>query len=210
MVEAAGGGHDCGDGECVIDNIGPLFACADRHDHCLWRVDDGFELLDAHHAHVGDGRGAALIFMGLQLAFLCTRRKLGNFGRDFRQRLVRCVGDDGRNQAGGHRYRNADVGAAILQHIVASEADIAFGHLNKRKAKRLYEHVVDRQFDTTWFQRGVEFAAQLEQSIEADIDREVDVWNLLLGLGQTARNGFAHVGEFDDLVRDVATIHRKP
>ena len=159
VVEAAGGRHDCGDGEGVIDDIGPLLACADRHDHRLWRVDDGFELLDAHHAHVGDGRGAALIFMGLQLAVLRAARKLGNFGRDFRQRLVCSVRHDGRNQPSGHRYRNADVGAAVLQHIVTGEAHIAFRHLNQRKAKRLDQHVIDRKLYTAWFQRGVKLAA---------------------------------------------------
>ena len=114
MVEGSGDAHDGGNGEGVIDDIGPLFPCPDREDHCLWWVDDGIELLDAHHAHVGNRCRAALIFMWLQLAVLGARRKFGNFGRDFGQRLVRSVRNDGGNQSRRHGYRDADVGAAKL------------------------------------------------------------------------------------------------
>src|SRR3546814_17711087 len=68
MIEAAGGAHHRRHAKRVVDDMWPLLARADREDHRLGRIDDGVELLDAVHAQVGDGRRAALIFMGLQLA----------------------------------------------------------------------------------------------------------------------------------------------
>jgi hypothetical protein len=40
---------------------------------------------------------------------------------------------------------------------------------------------------------GVELAAQLEQRVELDVDRQIDVRDLLLRLGQAARDRLAHV-----------------
>ena len=162
MVEGAGNAHNRGDGQSVIDDIGTFFPCPDREDHRLWRVDDSVELLDAHHAHVGNGRSAALIFMRLQLAILGPARKFSDFGRDFGQRLVCSIRHNGRNQSSRHGYRNANIGTGVLQHIVAREADIALRHLHERKAERLDQHVVDRQLDTARLQRCVQFAAQLQ------------------------------------------------
>jgi hypothetical protein len=68
VVEASGRAHHRRDLQAVIDDVGPLFARADRHDHALGRVDDGLELLDAIHPHIAQRRGAALILLRLQLA----------------------------------------------------------------------------------------------------------------------------------------------
>src|SRR3712207_5248792 len=68
VVEATGGAHHGGDLEAVVDDVGALLAGADGHDHALGRVDDGLELLDAVHAPVREARGAALVFVRLELA----------------------------------------------------------------------------------------------------------------------------------------------
>ena len=82
MVEAAGGAHHGRNRQRVVDHIGALLAGTDCHDHRLRRIDDGGEMLDAHHAHIGDGGSAALIFMRLQLAVLGFGSKCRDFGRN--------------------------------------------------------------------------------------------------------------------------------
>src|SRR5580704_15795786 len=46
----------------------PLLAGADGEDRGMRRVDDSGEVVDAIHAEVGDGRGAALIFLRLEFS----------------------------------------------------------------------------------------------------------------------------------------------
>ena len=76
----------------------------------------------------------------------------------------------------GMRHRDRNIGAAgYLHQLVAGEADVAFGHRDQRLGQRLDQQVVDRQLYAIGFQRLVELAAQLEQRVEPDIDRQVDV-----------------------------------
>src|SRR5258708_29259528 len=51
--------------DLAIPDYRALFAGADREDAGMRRVDDSGEMIDAVHAEVGDGGGAALIFLGL-------------------------------------------------------------------------------------------------------------------------------------------------
>ncbi len=208
MVEAAGGGHDGRDLQAVVDHIGPLFARANCHDHALRRVDHRFELLDPVHAHIAQGRGAALIFGRLQFALLGAAREVVHFGRDFRQALLVRAGDDRGDQPARDADRDRNVGAAIFDQRVAGEADVAFGDFDQRDGERLDQHVVDAEFDSAAGQPGVDLGPKLEQPVELDIDRQVDVRDLLLRLGQAPRDGLAHVAELDDLVRDIARLDR--
>ncbi len=209
MVEAAGCRHDGRDLQAVVDHVRPLFARTDRHDHALGRVDHRLELLDAVHAHVGQRCGAALIFFRLQLAFLGAARKITHFGRDPRQRLLVRPGDDRGDQPAGDADRNRNVGAAIFNQCVASKADVAFGNFDQRHGERLDQHVIDRKLDAAAREPGVDLASQLEQSVELNIDRQVNVRDLLLRLGQPPRDCLAHVAELDDFVRDVAWFDRR-
>src|SRR3546814_10614966 len=62
--------------------------------HALRRVDDRVELGDAEHAHVADARGAALIFVRLELALLGAARQLLHLGRDLAHRFLVGANDD--------------------------------------------------------------------------------------------------------------------
>ena len=48
--------------------------CSNCQDGCLWWVDDGCKLLDAKHAQVADGEGAAHEVRRLQLVLLGLQR----------------------------------------------------------------------------------------------------------------------------------------
>jgi hypothetical protein len=58
------------------------------------RVDDRREVLDAHHAHIGDGSRAALVFLGLQLSVLGAAAKILHLVRNDRERLGFRLADD--------------------------------------------------------------------------------------------------------------------
>ena len=207
MVEAAGGAHHGRDLERVVDDVGPLLARADRHDHALGRIDHGLEILDSVHAHIAEARGAALILLRLELAVAREPRELLHLRRDRRDALGVRADDDRGDQPGGDRYRDRDVGADVFEHMVAGKGDVAFGHLDQRLGERLDHQIVDAEFHAAALEALVELAPELEQRVELDVDGQIDVRDLLLGLGQAARDGLADVRELDLFVRD-RLLHR--
>ena len=86
--------------------------------------------------------------------------------------------------------------------MVAGEGDVALGHLHERLGERLDQQVVDAELDAAALEPGIEFPAKLQKRVELDVDGQIDVRDLLLRLGQPARDGLADIGELDLLVRD--------
>ena len=206
VVEAARGAHHRGDLERIVDHIGPLFASTDGHDHALGRVDDGFELLDAEHAHVGKTGSPTLVFFRSQLALFRARTEVFHLGADLAHPLGARILHDGGNKAIGNGHRDGNIGALELQHGVARELHIAGRNLLQRLGQCLDQHVVDRKLHALRFQRGVQFTAQFQHGIEADIDGQVDMRNGLLALGQALGDDLAHRGQFLDLVRNAEIL----
>ncbi len=93
-----------------------------------------------------------------------------------------------------------------MQHLVARKLHVAFGNFHQRDAQRLDQQVVDGQLDLAAGQARIELAAQLEQLVELNVDGQIDVRHLLLGLGQAARDRLAHAAEFDHFVRDAEIL----
>ena len=169
------------------------------------RIDHRGEILDAVHAEIGHRRGAALIFLGLQLARPRARREILHLGRDRRQRFGLGVADDRRDQAAGHRHRDADIGMLVLEHAAFGPAHIAVGNPLQRDRHRLDDEVVDRElverllFLVLW-RRGVDLLARREQLADVAIHRQVEMRNGLHRSGQPLRDGAAHAVMRDDLV----------
>lgn len=115
VVRAEGDGHDVGSAVLAILGTGEntLLGGTDGHDARLWGVDDGCELLDAHHAHVGDGEGATLVLVGGELVGTSTGDEILDLVRDGGQALGVGVGDNGGDQAGGGRGGDANVGGVV-------------------------------------------------------------------------------------------------
>src|SRR3546814_4552172 len=83
------------------------------------------------------------------------------------------------------------------------------GRRLERDAELLDQQIVDRQLDPASAERLVEIAAQLEQRIEPDIDRQIDVRDRLLRLGEAAGDRLADIGELLLLVRNrIVVPHR--
>ena len=150
--------------------------------------------------------GAALIFLRLELALLRAAREVLHLGRDRGDALGVGADDDRRDQARRDRDRDRNVGAAVFDQLVAGEADVAVRHLDQGLRQRLDQQIVDRQLHAAALEAGVELAAKLQQRVELDVDRQVDVRDLLLRFGQTARDRLADVRKLDRLVRDRRSI----
>ena len=181
MVKAAGGAHHGGDAKAaVLHHPGPLFARADRHDHALRRVDDGLKVLDAHHPHVRQAGGAALIFGRLQLAFLGLGGERAHVGGNLRDALAGGVLNDRGDQAARNADRHADVGAAKLAQSIPGKGDIARRHLHQSHTQRLDQQIVDRQLHPAPRQRRVQLPAKGQQRIQTHIHREVNMRHGLL------------------------------
>ena len=68
VVAGHGDPHTPADRERAVDHHRLLLERADREDRGGWGVDDGGEVLDAHHAEVGDGEARAGVLGLLKLA----------------------------------------------------------------------------------------------------------------------------------------------
>ena len=109
------------------------------------RIDDGGEILDAHHAHVGDGGRAALVFLRLQLAVLGALAEILHLVGDGRQALQFGAADDRGDQAARDRHSDADIGVLVLDHVAVGPGDVGVRHVAQRQRHGLDDHVVDRE-----------------------------------------------------------------
>ena len=170
------------------------------------RVDDRRELAHAVHAEVGDRRRAALIFGGLELLRARARGQLLHLVGDRGQRLLLGVADHRRDQAAVDRHRDADVGMLEAQDAVAGPHRVRRRHALQGERQRLDDEVVDRElvgrFVALLRRAGVRLLAQLEQRVELDVHREIEMRDGLLGFGQPRGDGLAHAVERHFLVVD--------
>ena len=104
-----------------LPTTGDLAHGADRQDRGLGRVDDGRELLDAHHAEVRDGEGRAGVLVRLQAPVAGALGQFARLGRDVDQRLRVGVANHRGDQAVLERDRQADVHARVLLDVIAGE-----------------------------------------------------------------------------------------
>lgn len=190
----------------------------------MWGVDDGCELLDAHHAHVGDGEGAALVLVGGELVGTSAGDEILDLVGDGGQALGVGVGDNGGDQASGGRGGDANVGGVVpifpkgskvnmagdkqmlaneqLRHVillsdgVVHPGAVGLGDGLEGKSGGLDDEVVDGQLVLV-LGGLVEDLAELQDLIHLELDGDVVVGDGLLGLGQTLSNDLAHVGERD-------------
>src|ERR1700733_12347315 len=78
-----------------------LHDVADGEDRGLRRIDDRAEAVDAEHAEIRNSEGAALEFLGLELAVLGLARERFCLAADLDERLVLRFLDDRRDEALG-------------------------------------------------------------------------------------------------------------
>jgi hypothetical protein len=171
----------------------------------LRRVDDRVELLDAEHAHVGNACRAALIFAGWSLPSLARPARSIIWVLIAEIALLAASATIGVMSPPSMLTATEMSARLYLMSVSPAKLTLHSGTSISASGERLDQHVVDAELDIAAGKAGVEFAAQLEQCVEADVDRQIDVRDLLLRFGQPARDGLAHVAELDALVRDVGS-----
>lgn len=185
----------------ILDWDGNLLGAADSKDGSLRGVDDGGETFDSGvHAHVGDGDGAALVLLGLELVITSLLGKLLDGSRDGLQTLRLDVGDDGGDQAGGGGDGDGNVDVVELANDAITPRAVDGGDLLGGNGNGLDQEVVDGKLVPA-LGRAVESVAELEELAdgEAGRDKVVGVVNNR-GL-ETRSDGLAHAADRGVLVR---------
>ena len=197
VVRAQGDSHDRGSADItILTGNDTLLSGTNGQDAGLGRVNDGSEVLDTVHAHVGDGEGTALVLVGGELVGAGTGSEVLDLVRDSGQTLGLGAGDNGGDQTRRSRGGDADIGAVVLSDRVVHPRAVGLGNGLEGKGGSLDNEVVDRELVLV-LGLLVEDLAELQDLVHLHLDGNVVVRDVLLGLGQTLSNDLAHVGERD-------------
>jgi hypothetical protein len=138
-------GHDGCDGQCAVLDDRALFTRTDSQDSGVRRIDDSREVLDTHHAHVGHGRRATLVFLRLQLLGLRAGAHVLHLVGDDRQRLFLARRMIGVIKPPGIDTATPTSACLCLTMLSSVQDTFASGTSRSAKRQRLDGHVVDRQ-----------------------------------------------------------------
>jgi hypothetical protein len=194
-----------GDGALLgLDGDGNLAGGANGQDTGLWGVDDGSETLNGGvHAHVGDGEGAALVFLGLELVLTGTLAKVLDLARDARETETLDVLDNGGDQTSGGGDGNADVSGAVLADnglaVLLAPAGVDLRNLEQGNGAGLDQEVVDGKLVLA-ISGSVQGLAELEKLGDREGGGHKVVGVLGHGLLETVGDGLAHGADGEILV----------
>ena len=197
MVGGEVDGHHGADFQLVAHDDRPLLRRADSQDADLREVEDGVEVVDAEHPEVRDREAAAGHLVGGQL------HRAGGLieGLAARADLLEAeqvgVAEDGHDQPAVERDRDAHVDVAVLNDGVADERGVHAGVLAQGQRDGLGDEVADGELDLLLGQRRIQTLTNRHNLINADVDRDVDLGGLLLGLDHAVGDGLPHPGELD-------------
>lgn len=200
VVEAGGDGNLVlplgADGAIlVLDGHSDLLGGTNGEDSGLRRVDDGGEVVNGGvHTHVGDGDGAALVFLGLELVVASLLGESLDLVGNGLEATALDASDDGGDESIGGRDGNGDIDSVVLTNGALLPARIDGGVLLGGNAHSLDQEVVDRELVLA-LSRAVEGLAELEQLGDGDVAGDEEVGVLLGRLQQTVGNGLAHAAK---------------
>src|SRR5437868_4743963 len=98
------------------------------------------------------------------------------------------IANDRGDQSVLDRNRERDVGLAVILDTGSDPGGIDAGNAAQGLGTGLEDEIVDRKFDALLFEPAVELAASGKQRLGVDLDFEVEMGNLRLGLQQTLRD----------------------
>lgn len=206
LVVEAGGQPDLliplntGGAILVLDRDSDLLGGSDSQDGGLGRVDDGGELVNSGvHAHVGDGDGATLVLLGLELVVASLLGQLLDGVGDGLEATGLSAGDDGGDEASGGGDGDGNVDGLELADGIASPASVDGGDLLAGNGDGLDEEVVDGELVLA-LGGAVQGLTQLQQLVDGDRAGDEEVRVGLGRLQQAGGNGLAHAAEGDVLV----------
>lgn len=183
---------DCGDSN--------LLGGANGEDGSLGRVDNGGEVVDGVvHAHVGDGDGAALVLLGLELVVTGLLGELLDLAGDGREAAALNASDNGGDEASGGGNGNGDVDRGELADRVIAPAGVDGRDLLGGNGNGLDQEVVDRELVLA-LGGGVESLAELKELADRQCAGDEEVGVLLGRLEETVGNDLAHASQGNVLV----------
>lgn len=197
VVEAGSDGNlilplNTGGAVLVLDRDSDLLGGADGEDGSLWRVDDSSEVVNGVvHAHVGDGNGAALVLLRLELVVASLLGELLDLVGDGLEAAALNASDDGGDEASGSRDSDRDVDRVELTDSLATPARVDGGHLLGGNGDGLDQEIVDGQLVLA-LRRAVEGLAELQQLRDGQRARDEEVGVVLDRLLEAAGNNLAH------------------
>mmetsp|Transcript_26727 Transcript_26727/g.58212 ORF Transcript_26727/g.58212 Transcript_26727/m.58212 type:complete len:287 (-) Transcript_26727:746-1606(-) len=207
VVAADGGGHE---GALLVGALrlagnDPLLRASHGEDGRLGGVDDGAELLNAHHAEVGDGEGPSGVVRGRQLVVARLGGQRLEVGGEVGETLGVRVLHDGHHQPVLRLHGDANVGRVVRADGVAHPGGVHGGHRHERERGGLDDEVGDGELHARLLLRPVQRRARRHQLVHLHVHREVVVGDLLLGLGEALRGDLLH--HLDGHVREVGEEH---
>lgn len=197
VVEAGSDGNlvlplNTGGAVLVLDRDSNLLGRADGKDSSLRGVDDSSEVVNGVvHAHVGDGDGAALVLLGLELVLTGLLGEFLDRAGDGLEATALNASDDGGDEASGGRDSDGDVNRVELADGLATPAGVDGRDLLGGNGDGLDEEIVDRQLVLT-LGRAVESLAELQQLGDGERARDEEVGVVLDRLLETAGNDLAN------------------
>src|ERR671920_1983380 len=147
--------------ELVVLVVGRALDDATHGDYRgLRRVDDGGEALDAEHAHVGDGDGAALVLVGREIPVASALGEVLGLLRDGSEALLGGVPDDRGYEAlvQGHGHRHVHL--LVQLYSLGGVEGVEFREVFEGHRTRLHDEVVDGELYLLLGELLVELRAQ--------------------------------------------------
>lgn len=184
----------------VVSGDGNLLGGANSEDGSLGRVDDSGEVVNSGvHAHVGDGDGATLVLLRLELAIASLLGERLDLAGDGLETTALDTGDDRGDETSGGGNGDGDVDVVELADVTVAPAGVDLGNLSAGNSNGLDQEVVDGQLVLA-IGRAVKSLAELEELADGHRAGDIEVRVDLGGLNQAVGNGLAHAADGDVLV----------
>ena len=118
-----------------------VFHGVDTEDRDFRLVDDRGEALDAVHAEVRDGKGAAAQFFGRQLALAGQFGQFLDLGGDLRQALLVCVNNVGNHQTVVQGHCDTHVDIVLVDDLVVLNRAVEQRELRQGLRDKLHQQI---------------------------------------------------------------------
>src|SRR5215211_8624210 len=147
VVSREGELHDAHGHDLLVLEDGALDDAAHGDYRGLRRVDDRGEALDAEHAHVRDGEGAALVLLRLEPPFAGPLGQVLGGSGDGREGLARRVPDNGGYEAGIERDGHRKVDLLVQLDALAGPEGVEVRVVLEGNGAGLHHEVVYGELD---------------------------------------------------------------
>ena len=187
--------------DCAVFDNGLFDDATDAEDHCLRRVHDGVEGLDAPCAEVRDGDGAAIELIWHEFFVASTHGHFLDLFRNLEDGFLLGIFDDGSDEAVVYCDGNGDPDVGELDNVVAIIRSIRFRDGDGGIDERFDDKVIHGIFITVArFGLGIDLLTQGHERAGVDLEVEVEVRDGRLGNKKAISDDLTHRGKLDSLV----------